>query len=120
MDKAKDGELYKRIELFGRVFEIYYGYYEEFEKQSANAEPIPIYPDFQKDPIYSDRGYPFATHMQSLCEDGNSRFADGCCIDCSYFSDGKYMIGICTHPKRRIDFNKQKKENEGDLYEKND
>ena len=32
MEKIKEGDLYKIIELFGRSFEIKYGYYEEYEK----------------------------------------------------------------------------------------
>ena len=31
MHRARDGDLYKRIELYGKVFEIFYGSYEEFE-----------------------------------------------------------------------------------------
>lgn len=102
MTKVRDGDLYKRIELFGKVFEIYYGYYEERERHSEFAEPIPIYPDFEKHPIYTDDGYPFATHMQSICEHGDSRFSDGYCVDCSYFSDEEELIGICKCPKRRL------------------
>jgi hypothetical protein len=33
MDRIKDGDLYKTIRIFGKDFEIRYGYYEEFEKQ---------------------------------------------------------------------------------------
>ena len=101
MNHTRDGDLYKRLELFGKVFEIRYGFYEEFEKESSFAEPIPIYPDFEKQPIYTDDGYPFATHMQTLCEHGDSKFVDGCCIDCSHFSDVEDMIGICKCPHRR-------------------
>ena len=109
MTRIKPGDLYKRIELLGKVFEIHYGYYEEFEKQSTYAEPIPIFPDFEKDPVYTDNGYPFVTHMQSLCEYGDSKFVDGCCVDCSHFSDEEDLIGICKCPnKRKLDTNEDK------------
>ena len=51
MGKIREGELYKRLELFGRAFELYYGYYEDYERE--RGEPVPIYPDFQKSPEYT-------------------------------------------------------------------
>ena len=43
-----EGRLFKRIELLGKVFEIYYGYYEEKDRKGQYNESIPIYPDFKK------------------------------------------------------------------------
>lgn len=101
MQKIRDGDLYKRISLNGKEFEIKYGYYEDFERESRFFEPVPIYPDFEKHPVYTREGEPFVTQMQSLCPYGDSKFHDGCCVDCSYFKEGDDLIGICKCPKRK-------------------
>lgn len=102
MDRIKDGDLYKTIRIFGKDFEIRYGYYEGFEKQNRFSEPVPIYPDFEAAPIYTSDGCPFVTQMQSLCRYGDSKFSDGCCVDCSYFRQGDDLIGICECPNRKL------------------
>ena len=79
MNKARDGDLYKIVSLFGKNLHIKYGYYEEYER--THGEPIPIYPDFKKEPIYTDDGYPLVTQMQELCEMGESKFKEGLCAD---------------------------------------
>ena len=101
MQHINDGDIYKRISLAGHVFEIRYGYYEEYERQSQFSEPVPIYPNFQLCPVYTPEGHPLVTQMQSLCDYGHSKFADGCCVDCSYFSNGEDLIGICLCPARK-------------------
>lgn len=102
MSERKDGELYKKISLRGKDFEIRYGYYEDYEKESEFNDPIPIYPDFEKDPIYTDDGYPFVTQMQSACKYGDSSFSDGFCVDCSYFMHGDDLVGICECPEKKL------------------
>lgn len=99
MNKIRDGDLYKVVKLHGKTFEIRYGYYEDFEK--ASGEPIPIFPDFQREPEYTKEGYPFVTQMQELCLYGKSKFKEGFCADCEYFSQGDELIGICTNKKTR-------------------
>ena len=94
MTKPIEGEVFKTIRLFGNVFEIKYGYYEDFERDQV--DPIPIYPDFLKEPSYTDDGRPFVTQMQELCKYGTSHFSDGYCVDCQYFQEGDELIGICT------------------------
>ena len=101
MNRARDGDLYKRIPLYDKVFEIFYGYYEEFEKESAFGEPTPIYPDLAQSPVYTPAGSPIVTHMQPLCPYGDSKFPDGCCIDCSHFSPEEDLFGICQCPQRQ-------------------
>lgn len=99
MDTAtyhKEGELYKVINAGGRSFEIRYGYYEEFERESG--EPIPIYPDFTENPLYNADGLPFATRTQDACicyrvKDGYD--GEGWCADCVYYPDEHEEIGIC-------------------------
>ena len=99
MHRPRDGDLYKVVTVFGKVFALRYGYYEEFER--SRGEPIPIYPNFRKAPVYTEEGYPFVTQMQELCEHGESRFDDGCCADCRYYRDGDELIGICLCEKNR-------------------
>ena len=98
--KGKSGELYKVVEAFGKRFALYFGYYEAYERERGEA-PIPIYPDFQSEPVYTEDGYPFVTQMQSLCAHGESKFSDGICADCRHYKDGAEFIGICTCPKNK-------------------
>ena len=102
MKNIREGDVYKVIELHGKSFELRYGFYEDFERESEYSEPIPIYPNFLKDPIYTDSGYPFATQMQDACEWLNSKVKfDACCADCRYFCDGEDLIGTCKCESRR-------------------
>ncbi|MBQ9761354.1 MAG: hypothetical protein IJW16_08415 [Clostridia bacterium] len=101
MEQIKEGMLYKNITLHGKTFEIRYGYYEEYERESAFGEPLPIYPDFLKDPVYTDEGHPFVTQMQELCQFGISRYSDGCCADCAHYVHGDEMIGTCRCEENR-------------------
>lgn len=92
----KEGELYKIITVEGRSFEIRYGYYEDFERESE--EVIPIYPDFIENPVYSKDGLPFATRTQDACRHYRVREGydgDGWCADCVYYPDEYEEIGIC-------------------------
>ncbi|MBQ9783885.1 MAG: hypothetical protein IJW29_00085 [Clostridia bacterium] len=96
-NRIKEGDLYRRVTLYGQTFELYYGYYEEFER--GHSEPIPIYPDFLAHPLYTTEGYPFATQMQDMCEKGAFRersLQDACCGNCAYFRAGEDLFGICT------------------------
>ena len=102
---AKDGDIYKTVEVFGERFVLRYGYYEPYER--SRGEPIPIYPDFRINPTYTDRGEPFVTQMQEICEHGDSKFDDGICADCRYYVDGDELIGICTNENNK----KKKTEN---------
>ena len=103
MKKPIEGELFKKLTLHGKTFELRYGYYEEFERESEFGEPIPIYPDFTKTPMYTSDGYPFATQMQNLCEYGESNIKlDACCVDCRHFIHGDELIGLCKCEERRI------------------
>jgi len=96
-DRAREGDLYKRVTAFGKTFDLYYGYYEAFERE--HSEPIPIYPDFLADPQHTEDGHPFATQMQDMCDRGALRAAhlqDRCCGNCIYFKSGEDLFGICT------------------------
>ena len=92
-----EGELYKRLEIHGHVFEIKYGYYEECDRANPLVEPMPIYPDFTVNPIYTDDGFPFVTKMQDLCEHYKGKDGvDNGCAECEFYKHGDELIGICT------------------------
>lgn len=97
----KEGELYKTIDLYGSVFHIYYGYYEEIDRKNPQAEPMPIYPDFLKDPQKTNDGFEFVTKMQDACSSYIGE-ANACpeCADCKFFKEGSDLIGVCTCRKK--------------------
>ncbi len=96
----KEKDIYKMIELHGRRFEIQYGYYEEIDRA---YEPVPIYPDFMKEPVYTDEGEPFVTLMQDACEhyEPNGRCSDRDCGTCVYTARGHDLIGVCKCEKNK-------------------
>lgn len=100
MSNIKNGDLYKSIDVFGRRFELCYGYYEDFEKDIG--EPIPIYPNFLKEPIYTEDGYPFVTAMQDACEVAILKPESfGFCSECEHYDEGEEFIGICLCEQNR-------------------
>ena len=91
------GDLYKTITTFGRQFLLRYGYYENIDE---GGEPDVIYPDFSKEPVFTDKGEPFVTMMQDACEffSGKAkRCEDTTCAECYYFCRGEEFFGICKH-----------------------
>ena len=98
-EKRTEGELYKTVKLQGRTFTLYYGYYEECDRQNKLCEPIVVYPDFIKEPVYTDGGEPFATMVQDACKSyigKTKRTTDTTCAECKYFKHGEDWFGICT------------------------
>ena len=97
----KEGDLYKVITAHGKSFEIRYGYYEEMDRYSKFNEPMEIYPNFIENPAYTDKGVPFATAMQKICEHfklGKNRTDDGednLCFNCGYYEKCEELLGIC-------------------------
>ena len=59
--QIKEGDLYKILNIQGHTFKLYYGYYEDCERENPAVEPMPIYPDFIKSPKYTDTGQAFAS-----------------------------------------------------------
>ncbi len=96
----RENDIYNMIELHGRQFEIRYGYYEEIDRE---YEPVPIYPDFIKEPVYTDAGEPFVTLMQDACEnyEPNGKSSDRDCGTCAYTERGDDLIGICKCEKNK-------------------
>lgn len=98
----KEGELFKIIRLYGKTFEIRYGFYEECDRHTLFAEPMEIYPDFVKEPQYTEDGIPFVTAIQGPCENFSGRMDDNsACEDCSFYRSGEELLGICTNPNRK-------------------
>ena len=101
----KEGELYKVVTTFGNTFELRYGYYEDYERENPTVEPMPIYPNFKEEPLYTDEGLPFVTMMQDACphyKGEKKRTPDSTCDECKYFSHGEDWFGICTCPKNKL------------------
>lgn len=100
---SKEGDLYKVIHLCGSTFELRYGFYEENDRHVQHAEPVEIYPDFIKNPQYTDNGIPFVTQMQLPCEyfDGKRDENSGC-GDCAYYRHGDELLGTCGYQVNRI------------------
>ncbi len=96
-EKVKEGDLYKILNISGCTFKLYYGYYEECERENPAIEPMPIYPDFLTTPKYTDDGSPFVTKMQDACKHYNGKvdeFSE--CAECQHYSHGDDLIGVCT------------------------
>ena len=93
--EVKEGELYKRVHTFGKTFELRYGYYDDIDRIYP---PDIIYPDFLKNPAYTENGEPFTTMMQDACnyyKGSTDRSPDTTCADCKYFNQGEEWFGIC-------------------------
>ena len=94
--RHKEGELYKIIEAHGKTFEIYYGYYDEADRQNPYVEPMEMYPNFVEAPVYTEEGIPFATAMQSPCGHFNGEAdADNTCYQCAYYERCEELLGLC-------------------------
>ena len=100
----REGDLYKVVTTFGKTFELKYGYYGERDRQNPLCKPAVIYPDFLRDPLYTDGGEPFVTMMQDACAHykGESRKTpDTTCAECKNFQQGEEWFGICACPKNK-------------------
>lgn len=99
--KAREGDLYRVLRVFGREFALHYGYYDERERESRYSEPIPIYPDFHAFPQYTEDGHPFVTAMQDACEHFRGEHPEDGCHGCAHYRHGEEFLGICQHQERR-------------------
>ena len=100
----KEGDLYRVVVTFGKTFELRYGFYEERDRESPLCEPAIIYPDFIRDPMFTENGEPFVTMMQDACghyKGNTKRTQDSTCAECIYFKQGEEWFGICACGKRR-------------------
>ena len=96
----QEGDLYKEVNVFGKTFRLHYGYYESFEREAPFNDPIPIYPDFIKDPHYTADGRPIVTAMQNICGFYLGRNdEDSSCAECAFFIKGEELFGLCNCPQ---------------------
>ena len=103
----KEGDLYKVITAYGKTFHLYYGYYEECDRYSKYNEPVEIYPDFIKEPVYTDDGVPFVTAMQVPCRYFKGELdEDNTCYQCANYKKCDELLGICTCKKNKLTSNK--------------
>lgn len=101
----KEGDLYKEVTVSGKTFRLLYGYYENFERESLFNEPIPIYPDFIKEPHYTADGVPLVTAMQNVCTHyGGKSDEDSSCSDCVFFQNSEELFGFCQCPQNKRPF----------------
>lgn len=98
----KEGDLYREVTISGKTFQLIYGYYEDFERDDPFNEPMPIYPDFIKEPRYTSEGLPFVTAMQNVCKcyDGKHD-EESSCSDCMFFQGCEELFGICNCPQNK-------------------
>ena len=100
----QEGELFKVIHVHGKLFPIYYGYYEDCDRLNPAVEPMPIYPDFTLEPQYTEEGFPFVTKMQTACSHYRGRSAkEQDCAECEYYKHGDELLGICVCMKNRVE-----------------
>lgn len=94
----REGDLYKVITISGYTFELRFGYYAEFERDSG--EPVVIYPDLIERNCYTEDGRRLVTAIQDPCsyyEVPNETARDECCNDCRHYTSEEGEIGICNH-----------------------
>ena len=91
----KEGEFYKEVSVDGKIFKLYYGYYEELDKDSVFNEPIPIYPDLASELVYTLDGFRIVTAMQDVCGRYNGKDGGDSCDMCVYFEKNAELFGIC-------------------------
>lgn len=106
-----EGDLFKIIHCFGQVFEIRYGYYEESDRHHPYAEPMEIYPDFIKQPQYTEEGIPFVTAIQNPCPHFmGKRDENTTCEECFFYRHCEELLGVCVCPENKEGGTHKKKE----------
>lgn len=101
---VQEGEIYEVLYIDGKTFEIRYGFYEDYERDGS--EPIPIYPDLEKTPVYGDSGKMIVTHMKSPCAYFKPQTEHGverCCGCCVYYPVNRQMMSVCEHIKNKTE-----------------
>lgn len=98
----KEGELYKVVDIHGVEFSLYYGYYEDCDRENPLVEPLPVYPDLKAEPQYTEDGRRIVTRMQDACEHYDGRQTlERECKTCKSFERCAEFFGICNCPKNR-------------------
>lgn len=97
----KEGDIYKELLISGKPFRLFYGYYADFERESTFNEPMPIYPDFIREPLHTDNGTPFVTAMQDICPQYAGKDQGDSCSECTFFEKSEDLFGFCHCPKNK-------------------
>ena len=105
----KEGDVYRELIICGQAFTLRYGYYEEFERESPFNEPMPIYPDFIENPLYTAEGIPFVTAMQDVCVYYVGKDGGDSCSECGFFRKSEELFGFCRcaqnkRPQRKDEY----------------
>lgn len=101
LNEAREGDVYAVVDTFGKTFELKYGYYDDRDR---SGPPDVIYPDFTKEPTYTDGGEPLVTMMQDACPHykGDVKWVeDTTCGECKHFCRGEEWFGLCRCPKNK-------------------
>lgn len=104
----QEGELFQIVTVDNYKFELRYGYYEETDR--LMDDPVPIYPDFKEQPVYTQMGRPLVTAVQKPCEYFKSLEGyeyEECCSSCVYYPDMKTEINVCQCENCRISISKE-------------
>ena len=96
---AKEGDLYRIINIDGVQFDIHYGYYEEKDRFGKYNDSIPIYPNFSENPQYNIRGEPFVTQMQDVCEHYEAQRDGDSCHACIIIRNAKTLSAFADAKK---------------------
>ncbi len=94
---SQEGQLYKSIRIEEHQFDLYYGYNEEFEREST--QPVVIFPDLAENPVYTRSGSPIVTAVQDPCRHytvPKGKIPEEWCADCIHYPDVHQEIGICS------------------------
>ena len=101
MTAIKEGDVFRRVEIDGKLFEIRYGYYEDYEREAG--DPIPIYPDLHAVPTFGESGLRIVSAIQQACENFSPK-CNGCekeadCGFCKHYREAHPgdMLGICQN-----------------------
>lgn len=99
----REGELYGVFDVEGVKLEIHYGYYHP-ESERGVIDPMPLFPNFEEEPTYTERGYPLVNADGAICEHFSPRnqesFEDWC-NDCRYLERQDTCLGVCRCEQRR-------------------
>lgn len=98
----KEGDLYRIFVVDQHTFDIRYGYYAEDERD--RVEPLPIFPNFEKNPVYTKNGEPVTAYVQYPCRHytpHRSEEPEEWCGDCLYYGGGREEMGPCLCRERR-------------------
>ena len=97
-----EGQLYKIVQIDGHMFELRYGYHEDFERE--HCHPVVLFPDLENEPMFTQDGYRIVTAVQEPCRYYTvpaEQVPEQWCADCVYYPDVHQEIGICRSEEQR-------------------